>query len=194
MAKEKVAVEVSKMDAVRQIISQHGKGIIPTEIVKLVKKEFGADITPGAASNYKSLILKKQAEAAATSPPETKPAEPKPAAPKNSQKVNKMAAVREVIKKHGKATMPLEIVKLVKAEHAVEMSVEMASSYKSAALKSLGLGGVRGKQGRTPAAPVAASPVRSGGGDMSLEDIQAVKTLVDRMGAEKVGQLAGVLA
>ena len=42
--------------------------------------------------------------------------------------VNKMGAVREVLAKHGKDTMPLEIVNFVKLEHGAEMSADMAST------------------------------------------------------------------
>ena len=48
------------------------------------------------------------------------------------------------------------------------------------------------KLGRPKAAPAA--PAASGTTDISLEDIRAVKTLTDRIGADKVRQLAQVLA
>ncbi len=116
--------------------------------------------------------------------------------------VNKMEAVRQIIQKHGKDTMPLEIVKLAKAEHGAVLSADMASTYKSAALKTLGLGGMRkGKRGPKPGwkkAKAAANGVKpatpTAGGGISLEDIGAVKKLVDQIGAEKVKQLAQVLA
>src|SRR5271163_1846182 len=81
------------------------------------------------------------------------------AGPKKAGGVNKMEAVRQVILKHGKETMPVEIVKFVQVEHGVEMSTDMASTYKSTALKKLGLGGMRkGKRGKKPGPkPAAAS-------------------------------------
>jgi hypothetical protein len=45
----------------------------------------------------------------------------------------------------------------------------------------------RGRKGKKRAARVVA-------GSISIEDIQAVKQLADRLGAEKVAQLAAVLA
>src|ERR1700761_7274981 len=60
---------------------------------------------------------------------------------------NKMEAVRQVITKHGKDVMPVDIVKLVKEEHGVVMNTDMASTYKSTALKQLGLSSGR-KRGR----------------------------------------------
>jgi hypothetical protein len=118
--------------------------------------------------------------------------------------VNKLDTVRQIIQRHGKEVMPADIVKLAKEEHKVDLNPDVASNYKSLALKQLGLGGVRkGKRGRKPApkpASVAAAngakhaPQVSKSGGISIEDIEAVKKLVDRMGAEKVRQLAGVLA
>ncbi len=116
--------------------------------------------------------------------------------------VNKLGAVREVIKAHGKDTMPTEIVKFAKAEHGVTISSDVASNYKSLALKQLGLKGTgkrKGKRGPKPgwklavAASNGASAVTHTTG-ITLEDIGAVKKLVDQIGAEKVKQLAQVLA
>jgi hypothetical protein len=121
-----------------------------------------------------------------------------------AKKVNKMQAVRDVISKHGKDTMPTEIVKFVKDEHGVTMNADMASTYKSSALKQLGMGGARkGKPGRKPgrkpgqkpasAANGAKTSPKASGGAISLADIKAVKELAAKLGADKVRQLAEVL-
>lgn len=119
-------------------------------------------------------------------------------------KVNKLEAVRQVIKTHGKDIMPTEIVKFVKEEHGADIGIDVASNYKSTALKQLGLKGKgkrKGKQGPKPGwklaqaaanGATAVTPIPSGG--ITLEDISAVKKLVDQLGAEKVKQLAQVLA
>ena len=116
--------------------------------------------------------------------------------------VNKMEAVRQIIKKHGKETMPLGIVKYMKEEHGADMTLATASTYKSSALKQLGLAGDgKSKPGRKPGPkPTTASangsktaPKAHTGGGISLEDITAVKKLVEQLGAEKVRQLAVVL-
>lgn len=115
--------------------------------------------------------------------------------------VNKMEAVRQVIAKYGKDVMPVEIVKYVKEEHGAEMNADVASNYKSSILRKMGLGGKR-KRGRKAKAVhkqvgMAVNGivmVSESSDDISLEDVQAVKQLVDRMGSEKVRQLARVLA
>ena len=44
MAKAKQSVGVNKLAAVRKIVGKHGKDIMPSEIVKIMKSEYGADI------------------------------------------------------------------------------------------------------------------------------------------------------
>ena len=114
---------------------------------------------------------------------------------KSTGGVNKLEAVRQVISKHGQDTMPAEIVKLVKEEHGADMTLQTASTYKSTALKQLGLKGKRkGQKRRKPGRKRTVAAPRTNGTGISIEDIQAVKQLCARMGAEKVGELAQVLA
>ena len=118
-----------------------------------------------------------------------------PKGKKATKGVNKMGAVRQVLAKHGKETMPVEIVKLVKEEHGADMSTDMASTYKSAILKKEGGGGKRkGKRGPKPGWKKMAAAARTGGDGISLHDIEAVKALCNSLGATKVQELAQVLA
>lgn len=106
--------------------------------------------------------------------------------------MTKAEAVRQTLAKLGNDVKPNDIVNHVKSAFGLEMSYDMASTYKSAALKKAG-GKRRGrKPGRKPA--VAATNGRRAGGSISMADIQAVKDLADRLGADKVRQLAEVLA
>ena len=50
------------------------------------------------------------------------------------------------------------------------------------------------KKGDRPKKRAAANGRRTGAGGITVEDISAIKSLVDRMGAEKVQQLTQVLA
>jgi hypothetical protein len=119
------------------------------------------------------------------------------ARPKKSKDgMSKMEAVRQALAKHGKDTKPNDLLKHLKSDFGITMSYDMASTYKSAALKKK-KGKKRGpKPGMKPAVAAAAAPTANGqaGGSISLEDITAVKALADRLGAEKVWQLAKVLA
>ena len=86
-----------------------------------------------------------------------------------------------------------------KGEHGVNISTGTASNYKTVVLKELGLGGKqKGRRGlRKPRwKKVVASEIAKGtgaGGSISIHDIEAVKKLVEQMGAAKVEQLAKVL-
>ena len=194
---------ISKMDAVRAVLGKHGNDTMPVDIVDHVKKEHGLDITTGTASNYKGTILKELKETPAAKAPAVEKPAPAPASkPRKGKegKVNKLEAVRQVIRDHGKETTASEIVKLAKKEHGAEMGVDMASTYKTTALKQLGLfGNGKAKPGPKPGRkpgpkPAQAKAAVSGDGSISLDDIQAVKALVDRLGGEKLRQLAVVLA
>jgi len=113
------------------------------------------------------------------------------ARPKKSKDgISKMEAVRQALAKHGKDTMPGDLLKHLKSDFGITMSYDMASTYKSAALKKK-----KGKKrGPKPATAIAATANGHAAGGISLEDITAVKALADRLGAEKVFQLAKVLA
>jgi hypothetical protein len=115
---------------------------------------------------------------------------------KSTDGISKMEAVRQAIAKLGKDAGPAEILPFIKENFGVVMSTEMAYNYKSTALKQMG-GKKRGrKPGRKPGKkPVAVAAAANGHTEsISLADIQAVKALTDRLGAEKVFQLAKVLS
>src|SRR5262249_44250345 len=109
--------------------------------------------------------------------------------PRKKSRVNKMDLIREALGTLGKNAMPLDIQKSVKDKHGVELSTSLISNYKSY-LHAKGKKKAGRKPGSKPTA-VAANGSRSTG--ISMADIQAVKSLVDSMGAEKVVGLAKVL-
>ena len=127
--------------------------------------------------------------AATTTPPTATP--PTTA----SGKINKLECVRQLIAKYGKAITPTEIVERLKAEYGADINAATASTYKGTILHKK-----KGKKpGRKPGPkPAVASASMSDGakaaGGISLDDIRAVKQLADRLGAEKVRQLAEVLS
>jgi hypothetical protein len=105
-------------------------------------------------------------------------------------RVNKMELIREALSTLGKGAMPLDIQKSVKDKHGIELSTSLISNYKS----YLQSKGKKKKGGRKPGPkPAAAAANGSRGTGISMADIEAVKALVDSMGATKVQQLAKVL-
>jgi hypothetical protein len=113
-------------------------------------------------------------------------------------KVSKMELVRQALQKLGNDAKPLAIREHIQDSHGVEISVDVASNYKGLILrKRAGRGAGPGGPSRLTQRPAAPAPVVSAAvvaGGISLDDIRAVKGLVDRIGAGKVQELAGVLA
>jgi hypothetical protein len=55
---------ISKQEAVRRVLDEHGYETTPTEIVKHVRQKFGLNMTTDHASTTKSVLKRKAAEAA----------------------------------------------------------------------------------------------------------------------------------
>jgi hypothetical protein len=106
--------------------------------------------------------------------------------PKNRESsITKMDAVRQALNELGRNAMPRDIQKHIREKHGVHMEPAMISNYKS----SLKGGNKSALLRRSAARPRAAV---SGGG-FSMRDIEAVKQVMDKIGADKVQQLAQVL-
>lgn len=105
--------------------------------------------------------------------------------------ITKIDAVREIIGNHGKDTMPTEIARLAKSEHGVVLTPGTASNYKTTVVKELMGGKSKARRGPKPGWKRTTT---NGRGTVSIDDIAAVKKLVEQLGAEKVEQLARVLA
>jgi hypothetical protein len=113
---------------------------------------------------------------------------------KSKDGISKMEAVRQALAALGKDAGPAEILPFIKEKFGVVMSTDMAYNYKSTALKKK-RGKKRGpKPGRKAAAAATAPSNGRTTEGISLDDIQAVKALADKLGADKVWRLAQVLA
>ena len=105
------------------------------------------------------------------------------------RKTSKIAAVRETLSVLGSDAKPLAIQDYLKSKLDIDMTTNMISNYKTAIHKKAGK---RGRpKGKRSAARKAPANHR---GNISLADIQAVKALTDRIGADKVKELAAVLS
>jgi hypothetical protein len=103
---------------------------------------------------------------------------------------SKVEFVKEALSTLGKDAMPLDIQKAVKEKHGIELPTSLISNYKHYIM-----GKKKGKRGRKPGPkPAVAAAAANSKTGISLDDIAAVKALADRLGAEKVRQLAQVLA
>jgi len=107
----------------------------------------------------------------------------------NGKPKSKMAAVRHILDEFGNETKPLDIKDHLKKKFNIRMDPSVISNYKSSILKQ----GKR-KKGRKVGRPAGApGPIRSSQ-TISIEDIRAVKELAERLGADRLRQLAEVLA
>jgi hypothetical protein len=108
------------------------------------------------------------------------------AKPKNG--LNKMDAMRKALADLGYEARPLELQKHLKAKYATDMDTKTISSYKSTLSKQAA---AQSAVTRKPAASAAVAPAANSG--ITVEDIKAVKELAERLGADKVKELAEVL-
>jgi len=99
-----------------------------------------------------------------------------------------MEGVRRALADLGSDAKPLEIKAFLKREFGINMEPNMISNYKSM-IKS---GGNKSGLIRRPRGGMAPA-IRGANGGFSIEEIQAVKEVADRIGADKVRQLAAVL-
>jgi hypothetical protein len=100
-----------------------------------------------------------------------------------------VVAVRQALKRLGGEAKPKALGELIRDQFHVTMEPTLISNYKSTILrKAAGQSKVMRKPGRST---VLRSMAASG---FTLEEIQAVKQVVEQIGAEKVQQLAAVLA
>jgi hypothetical protein len=104
--------------------------------------------------------------------------------------VNKLQAVKEALTTLGKAAMPMDIEKFVKDKHGIDMLRSLISNYKH---HLLGKSGGKKRRGRKPGRKPAAEAANVSKGGISIQDIEAVKAVVEKLGADKVRELARVL-
>jgi hypothetical protein len=163
---------ISKMEAVRQALAELGREAKPKEIRNWARDQWKLDLETNQISAYKSLLNKQAAEARgqATSAAET----------------NKMEAVRRALGRLGNEAKPKEIQSFLETNFGIEMETSLISNYKSTLSRKAA------SQSALIQKP-AAAPQLAGPGVFSVEEIQAVKDVVEQLGADRVQQLAEIL-
>jgi hypothetical protein len=102
--------------------------------------------------------------------------------------VTKMDAVRGALKKLGRKASPQDIRVFIRSEFNVAMEPTLISNYKSHLIRK-----ARRRRLKTRGQAAAVTPAPATGG-FSLDDIQAVRQVVQQIGADKVQELVAVLA
>src|SRR5580658_10430792 len=110
--------------------------------------------------------------------PNKKPAET------NGEQISKMEAMRRALAKMGTEAKTVDYQAFIKKEFGLEMTTEMITNYKSTLKHS-------GEKSTVTHSPKAATPAlkTQATGGFSLGELEAVKALADKIGAEKVQQL-----
>jgi hypothetical protein len=107
----------------------------------------------------------------------------------NGQTASKWEAVQRALSALGKDAMPNQIKEYIKTHFRMNLDNSLISNYKHSMVKK-GVG--KSSVGRKPQSQAAAGAGSSG--EITVADIKAVKEVVDRLGAEKVVDLAQVLS
>jgi hypothetical protein len=97
------------------------------------------------------------------------------------KKPNKMDAMRQVLKKLGDDAPTAVLQAELKASFGIDMTVKHISTYRADIIKK--------RQQTKAQKPEPAAPQGRGNGKIDLADVLAVKSLVDRLGAEDLRTL-----
>jgi hypothetical protein len=163
-------------EAVRKALAQLGRDAKPTEIREWIQSTFKMDVSPNSISALKTQLNKKAAIKKVKQPT------------LKEAGISKLEGVRRALAKLGGDVKPQEIQPFLKGNFGIEMTTGLISNYKSALSRKAARKSVLI---RTPAATMAAS---ANGSAFTLQDIEAVRQVMAEIGAEKVQQLAAVLA
>jgi hypothetical protein len=109
---------------------------------------------------------------------------------KTGESVNKMAAVKAILDEDGYDAKPAAILDRLRKKFNVDMSPAMVSNYKSLLSRKAASQSQVARQPRSR----AAAPTAGRGAGITLNDVEAVKKLADRIGADNVRKLAEVLS
>ena len=184
MAKKKApAGGISKMDAVRQAMSELGNAATRTEIQKFVKVRFGVEMNLDVVSSYKAFIASKAKKTAAKSPAAI-PVPPEPAAAKPPE-------AKPVVLKPEAVTTPAAMPIALKPAAATTPEAKPVPKQPAAASKKRKKKEKRAKAAPKPVALIVPAPSVEATG-ISLNDIQTVKELVKRVGVNTLKGLIDV--
>jgi len=108
--------------------------------------------------------------------------------------ISKLDAMRQAVAKLGKDAPLADLLKTIKQDFGINLDRALAYNYKSLVSSKPATGKLKGRKPGPKPKTVAAAIDVTDGTSITLEDIRAVKALADRIGAEKVKDLAAVLA
>ena len=104
-------------------------------------------------------------------------------------KITIVEMVKSALAELGPDAKPLAIQDNIKTKYGKELSTTIISNYKSVMKKKAGGGGTKRKGG--PGRPPKSAS--AGSGSIAIQDIEAMKALVERMGAASVKALLTIM-
>jgi hypothetical protein len=149
-------------------------------------EEPGASPHTGEASTPRGRP-RKQAEAT-TQEPEAQGTEQG-----NGEAISKLEAMRRSLAELGNDAKPLTRQEHLRKKYSIDMDPSYISKYKSLVLTTAKKRKVS-KPKAVAATVVVVAPLPTSTGGISLDDLRALKGLGDRLGADKVCELVGLLA
>jgi hypothetical protein len=197
---------MTKKEAVRRALDELGRDAMPLRIKGFVKDRYGIEMSNDHVSVCKREILK---EAGPANPPAAKPAAQPSAANKTGPKkvpaagITKQEAVRRALAELGRDAKPTQMQGHIREHYGLEMTVGHISTAKGdilrkakpAAAKPAQHAAARAGEPRkaepTPSVRPAPAPQAKA---IGLDDIEAVKGLLERVGAPALRRLIDVMA
>jgi hypothetical protein len=128
---------------------------------------------------------------------ETTPENNMPRAKSKSGGVTIRDAVREVLDEKGMDTKPLQIQKLIKDKHHLDVSPNLISNYKSFFRSKAGLPRSRAGRRRKARASNGRHAGRKGAAgreEVRIEDLRALRDMAGRIGPSRLRELVDFLA
>src|SRR5262245_58867457 len=195
------APKMTKLDAVGKALAELGNDAKPAAIQAYVKDHFGMEMSLAHAKTAKNSFLRRAAAKKKAAPPQEQPAGNANGRGHMAEpKISKLEAVRRAMAELGNKAKRGDIQAFIKEKFGSEMSPDHISTSKGEILR-------KARQARKPAAkaarkeetarpqPQAApAPPPAVWGGFGLEDLAAVKALLEKAGAERMRGLIELLS
>ncbi len=176
---------ITKIEGVRRALQELGPNAPAPEIQVFLRDRFGIEMKTGhiyvARGEIRYKEARQQRRAALANPTPS------------GKKISKLEGVRRAVAQLGNEVDPQDIQRFLLDHYGLEIGRVNVSKYLSH-LRLNETGKKTSRPGVQPSvAKTSAAAKGSGKGSVSFEDLQQVKALVERLGADRVRLLIGLL-
>ncbi len=209
MAKKKAKGGMTKAEAVRKAIGDLGPEAKPAQLQGHIKTKYGIDMTAGHVKVERQKYFKKEGAAEPTvQPSAASKTEPKKAP---AAGMSKREAVKRALADLGRHATPSQLQPHIREKFDIEMTTDHISTEKGNILRKARGARQATAKPTTPkplavqksaartaepneAAPEPVVPPQANGDGIGLDDIEATKGLMERVGPDRLKKLIDVLA